>query len=151
MEVLQDGKEFFDYQTAPSMFANIEKDENGQFPLKVVRKEAISLDTYIYEVEFPNAEWISGLWAGGHYVFHADIDGEHVARKMTPISPVNEKGKAEFVIKIYRPCEEFPDGGKYTSWMEKNINVGDNIVCTGPIGKIRYLGPGEFKFKKKQL
>ena len=111
------------------MFANIEKDENGLFPLKVIKKEAISLDTYVYEVEFPNAEWISGLWAGGHYVFHADIDGEHVSRKMTPISPVNEKGKAVFVIKIYRPCEEFPNGGKYTSWMEKNINVGDNIIC----------------------
>ena len=91
------------------------------------------------------------MWAGGHYVWHAEIDGWNISRKMTPISPVNEKGKAVFVVKIYRPCEEYPQGGKFTSWLEKNVNVGDSITCEGPIGRLSYLGPGNIKLRKKQL
>jgi len=57
----------------------------------------------MYRLEFPNPEWISGFFAGGHYVFHADIDGKHYARKYTPITSVNQKGFADFPVKIYRP------------------------------------------------
>ena len=83
-----------------------------------------------------------GLWAAGHVFFHADIDGEKVTKKYTPVSPVNQKGTIDFVIKIYRPCEEFPEGGKYTKWMEKNVAVGQNITISGPIGMIKYHGYG---------
>lgn len=89
----------------------VEKNNDGQFPLKVIKKEAINHDTYIMELEFPNADWISGLWPGGHFIFYAEINGKVVARKYTPISPVNEKGKAIFAIKVYRKCNEFPNGG----------------------------------------
>jgi hypothetical protein len=51
-------------------------------------------DTYLFELEFPNKEWISGLWAGGHFVFHVEFEGKLISKKYTPISPVNTKGKA---------------------------------------------------------
>ena len=35
-------------------------------------------DTYTFELGFPNKNWISGLFAGGHFIFHAEINGEMV-------------------------------------------------------------------------
>lgn len=92
----------------------VEKDEDDQFSLKVIKKEKMSHDTYLIELEFPNPEWISGLWPGGHFVMHSTIDGKLVSKKYTPISPVNKKGSSEFAIKIYRNHPDFPEGGKFT-------------------------------------
>jgi ferredoxin-NADP reductase len=124
------------------VFNLIEKNEDDEFKLKVIKKEAISPDTYQIELEFPNKEWIMGLWPSGHVFIHSDIDGERVTKKYTPISPVNQKGSIVFVIKVYRPCEEFPNGGKWTKWMEHNVNVGDDLLVSGPIGMMKYLGNG---------
>jgi NAD(P)H-flavin reductase len=129
----------------------VEKDEDDQFPLKVIKKELISHDTYLIELEFPNAEWISGLWAGGHYMLHAQVDGKTVSKPYTPISPVNKKGSVEFVIKIYRDHVDFPGAGKFSKNLEANVQVGDNMICEGPIGMIRYLGFGKLQFKKEVL
>ena len=133
------------------MFANIDKDDNDQFPLKVSKMEQMNHDTLFMTLEFPNPEWTAGLWAGGHFVFHIDIDGKHYARKYTPVSPINQKGNTDFVIKVYRNCDEFPEGGAYTQWLEKNVKVGDSIMCEGPIGKIKYLGQRQFKLMKNML
>ena len=129
----------------------IEKNEDDEFSLKMIKKEAISPDTYEMAFEFPNPEWIMGLFPAGHLFMHADIDGKRVTKKYTPISPVNEKGTIVFVIKVYRPCEEFPNGGQFTTWMEKNVNVGDSLLFSGPIGMIKYHGYGQIEFKKKML
>lgn len=142
MDAAQPGNEFVDWESAPSMFASIERNDDDQFPLKVIKKEQMNHDTFYLSLEFPNKEWIAGLFPGGHYIFHADIDGKHFSKKYTPISPVNQKGSSDFAIKVYRPNEEFPDGGAYTKWMEQNVNVGDTIMCEGPIGMIRYKGFG---------
>jgi len=130
------------------MFKLIEKDENDLFKLKVVKKEKLTHDTYLIRLEFPNSEWIAGLWAGAHYTLHSDIGDKHISKKYTPISPVNQKGFSDFVIKVYRNNEEFPNGGVFTQNLEKNVNVGDSLTCEGPIGLLRYLGWGKFVFKK---
>ena len=53
-------------------------------------------------LEFPNPDWILGVWSGGHITFHAEIDSKIVKRNYVPISPVNMRGSAYFAIKIYR-------------------------------------------------
>lgn len=146
-----DTANYFDFKQGPSLFDLVPKDDDDQFPLKVSKKEKLNHDTYLFELEYPNAEWISGLWVGGHFVFHATIDGKLVSRKYTPVSPINLKGRAEFVIKIYRPHPDFPEGGKFTQHLENNVNVGDSIICEGPIGKIKYFGDGKFNLLKKEL
>jgi len=143
--------EYFDFKTGPSLLELGEKNEDDQILVTVSKKEKISHDTYIYELEFPNPEWKSGLWVGGHFIFHAEIDGKWISRKYTPISPINQKGKATLVIKIYRSNEEFPAGGKFTQHLENNVNVGDKILVEGPVGKVKYFGDGKFQFKKKEL
>ena len=91
------------------------------------------------------------MWPGAHFKFHSDINGERVSRMYTPVSPVNQKGSATFVLKIYRPCEEFPNGGKFTSNLEKNYKVGDSLLCEGPYGLAKYFGSGNFRYKGKPL
>jgi cytochrome-b5 reductase len=73
----EDGPEdYFDYQSKPSLFELVSKDKNDQFPLKIVKKEVMTHDTYLIRLGFGNENWISGLWAGsGHFVFHATING----------------------------------------------------------------------------
>ena len=105
------GKEFFDFKGPPSLVNLIEKDDEDCFPLKVIKKEKISNDTYLIDLEFPNPDWISGLWPAGHLFFHATVEGKQITRKYTPISLVNEKGKSRFVIKIYRSHPDFPGKG----------------------------------------
>ncbi len=55
------------------------------------------------------------------------------------------------VIKVYRENPEFTDGGKFTQHLEKNVNVGDIVMCEGPFGLIKYEGNGNFLFKKAPL
>ena len=88
METVQKS-EFLDFEGPPNLFNLVEKDENNQFPLKVIEKRVISHDTYTFVLEFPNKEWITGLFPGGHFVFHAEVDGKMISRKYTPINPVN--------------------------------------------------------------
>ena len=114
MEAATNGKEFFDYKTPPNLFGLVECDDMDQFKLKVTKKEVINHDTYLIELEFPNAEWISGLWPGAHYFWHLEVNGKMLARKYTPISAVNQKGKSVFAVKIYRENPEFPNGGLFT-------------------------------------
>jgi ferredoxin-NADP reductase len=118
--------------------------------LLISKKEQLTHDTIIIELEFQNKEWISGLWVGGHIVFHAQINGRTVSRKYTPISPINEKGKVTFAIKIYKPCPEFPQGGVMSKWLDER-KVGDIIFVEGPIGKLKYHGYGNFDKSRKRL
>jgi hypothetical protein len=65
---------YFDF-TKPNLFELSEKDDEDKFPVKVSKKEKINHDSYIFDLEF-DSEWISGLWPGAHYVWHAEIDGK---------------------------------------------------------------------------
>ena len=54
-----------------------------------------------------------GLPLGNHVMFHANVNGEDIVRKYTPISDVNDQIYVDFVIKIYRKNvhPKFPEGG----------------------------------------
>lgn len=80
----------------------------------MIRKDKLTHDTYLFEMEFPNKEWTSGLWPAGHIFFHQKINGKTVTRKYSSISSNVHKGSMLFAIKIYRHSEEFPGGGLFT-------------------------------------
>ena len=115
------GNKYFDWEGPPNVFSLADKDANGQFPLKIIKKRLISPDTYMIDLKFPNPQWTSGLWAGGHYLLHQKVGGETLTRPYTPITPVNKKGNAVFVIKVYRNNPAFPDGGKFSQALENNF------------------------------
>lgn len=130
----------------------MEKDEDNQISLKISKKEILTHDTFLIRLEFPNPEWVSGLFVSGHFVFHADIDGKHYSRKYTPVSPVSQKGSADFIIKVYRnQSEMYPTGGIFSRHLDKNMNKGDTIKVEGPVGLTKYLGNGKFQIKQEVL
>jgi ferredoxin-NADP reductase len=83
-------------------------------------------------------------------MIHKEIDGNVVTRKYTPVSHVNEKGVVAFVIKIYRKCAEFPNGGKMSQALE-TLNVGDKVKMEGPKGLLNYHGDGNFLIKNNPV
>jgi NAD(P)H-flavin reductase len=97
----------------------IEKDEDNRFPLKVISKDLISPDTYRMELEFPDKDWIAGIWPAGHYKLFLNIDGKLKFKPFTSISPVNEKGKAVFAVKVYREHPEWIGKGIWSKAFEK--------------------------------
>jgi ferredoxin-NADP reductase len=116
--------------------------------LKVIRKDKLNHDSYLYVLQFPNPDWIAGCYPGGHFFFHAEVNGKPASKRYTPISPVNEKGQVQFIIKIYREHPDFPGKGHFTRYLENNVNVGDSIMCEGPTGKTKYEGNGKFIMAK---
>lgn len=55
---------------------------------------------------------------------------------------MNKKGFVDLVIKIYRPCEKFPDGGIMTKWLD-TLKVDNTIEVSGPKGRLNYKGNGQ--------
>lgn len=43
------------------------------------------------------------------------------------------------LIKIYGPCEKFPQGGKMTQWLD-SLAIGQSITIRHPFGRFNYLG-----------
>jgi len=129
----------------------IEKDEDDIFELPLLEKIKISHDTYKFIFKLPHDDWVMGLPVGGHVFFHfTDSDGEVISRKYTPISKVNERGRVIFIIKLYLPCDEFPEGGKMSVYLNK-MNVGDKIKMEGPKGLLNYHGSGNFMLKRAPI
>lgn len=111
---MRPGSEYFRYSGVPNLAESVEKNEKKQFGLKIIKKEQIAHDTYAFTLEFPNPEWVAGMWPAAVFKFVADIDGKEEARPYTPVSPVNQKGSADFIMKVYRNSTEFPNGGKFS-------------------------------------
>ena len=61
----------------------------------------------------------------------------------------DELGYVDFVIKIYRKCEKFPNGGQLTQILD-NLKVGDTIDMKGPKGHLDYIGEGKFTITKRE-
>ena len=101
-------------------------------------------DTYEFEFKHPNANQSHGCWAGGHYMIYVnDADGNEITHPYSPVSTLDVLGSQTYVIKIYRPHKDFPNGGKFTQALEK-VNVGESLKFKGPVGYIKYHGNGEF-------
>ena len=81
--------------------------------LTLASKTKVNHDSYIFSFTLPPGKTF-GLPLGSHCKFFATINGKTVGRSYTPISDVQQTGTADFVIKIYRPTDEFPEGGKMT-------------------------------------
>ena len=95
-----------------STLETIPRDDDDQFELPLQEKIQVSPDTYKFIFALPHPEEVLGLQVGGHLFFHiTNSAGEVISRKYTPISKVNERGRVIFLIKLYLPCPEFPEGG----------------------------------------
>ena len=61
---------------------------------------------------------------------------------------MDQAGYVDILIKVYRKTEEYPEGGELTTFLDE-LNEGDEMVISGPVGKCIYKGNGEFFFNRE--
>ena len=110
---------------------------------RLQNKEVLSHDTFMLDFALQSPEHILGLPTGKHVFLSAEIDGETVMRRYTPISSNYDVGCIKFVIKAYPPCERFPRGGKMSQHVD-TLRIGDTIDIRGPVGEFDYVLGGRF-------
>jgi len=98
--------------------------QNEMFEFELKEKIQISHDTYKFVFGLPEENWVAGLSVGSHMIITMKNEsGKDVTHKYTPVSPVTQRGTIDFIIKIYRKTEQFPDGGKLTPLLE-SLKIG---------------------------
>jgi len=112
-------------------------------PFKLREKIVLSHDSILLDFALQTPEHMLGLPTGKHMFLSAEIKGETVMRRYTPISSNYDIGCVKFVIKAYRPCERFPNGGKFSQHLD-SIKVGDTIDMRGPVGEFDYISDGNY-------
>jgi nitrate reductase (NAD(P)H) len=112
-------------------------------PFRLQNKIVLSRDSFMLDFALPSPEHVLGLPTGKHMFMSAVINGETVLRRYTPISSNYDVGCVKFVIKAYRPCERFPNGGKMSQYVD-SLKIGDMLDFRGPVGEFEYLAEGDF-------
>lgn len=118
-------------------------DPKKKIGFRLREKVVLSHDSFMLDFELQSPEHILGLPTGKHVFLSANIDGEMVMRRYTPISSNYDIGCIKFVIKAYRPCPRFPRGGKMSQHLDA-LKVGDHLDIRGPVGEFEYLSNGKF-------
>ncbi|XP_077541297.1 NADH-cytochrome b5 reductase 3-like [Haemaphysalis longicornis] len=87
-------------------------------------------------------QWL-GLRPCQHVYLHARIGGRAVLRPYTPVSPCDQRGSFDLMIKVYGPSASFPSGGLMSTHLD-SLKPGDSIQVQGPKGPFTYCGRGQF-------
>lgn len=126
------------------------KDSSIKYELPLAHKKEITHDTRLFRFSLPTSDHSLGLPIGQHIQISTEINGESVIRSYTPVSLDDELGFMDLVVKVYfRDVNpRFPEGGKLTQHLN-NLQIGDKIRVRGPLGRIQYLGNGQFQLKVK--
>lgn len=118
-------------------------DPKHKHAFKLQKKTVLSRDSFELDFALQTPEHILGLPTGKHIFLSAEVKGEMVMRRYTPITSDYDIGCVKFVIKAYPPCERFPLGGKMSQHLEA-LEVGETIDMRGPVGEFDYHGNGKF-------
>lgn len=101
-------------------------------------KKKINNDTFHLIFHSEHANQKLGVPIGKHlYLQCISSSGEKVIRSYTPISPVDQLGQFELIIKVYKD----PSVGKMSACIER-LQEGDSVECKGPFGDVEYLRNG---------
>lgn len=126
-------------------------DSSVKHMVPLIDKVQISPDTYNFRFGLPSGDHALGLPTGHHVVIHASVNGEPVKRKYTPVTSDEDRGYFDMVIKVYKAGvnDRFPDGGKMSQHVD-NMEIGDVIPVSGPVGRLTYHGRGSFTMVNKK-
>ena len=134
-----DEKEGIDVKTGRPIALNPKK----KLAFKLQGKTVLSRDSFLLDFALQSPEHVLGLPTGKHMFLSADVNGETVMRRYTPISSNFDIGQVKFVIKVYKPCERFPRGGKFSQHLDA-LKIGDSIDMRGPVGEFDYISDGNY-------
>ena len=113
--------------------------------VSIADKFKVTHDSFIMRCKF-DTDKIVGVPQGHHLRIHFEGDQILDGRTYTPLNDLDEKGVADILVKVYRPCANYPAGGKMGQYLE-SLKVGDQITVSGPRGKYIYNSNGEVQFK----
>jgi len=115
-----DSSEFFVVpEGTRTALSDAPKNENNQIELILDQKIEITHDTVHLSFKLHEADMVAGLFVGGCVrVFVPEEGGKWLARAYTPVSNLTKLGFVDFVIKVYRKSEEFPEGGKMSQRLD---------------------------------
>lgn len=119
-------------------------------PFKLQAKTVLSHDSFMLDFALPSPDHVLGLPTGKHMFLSNEINGETVMRRYTPISSNYDVGQVKFVIKAYRPCERFPNGGKFSQHLD-SLKIGDTVDFRGPVGEFDYSANGKYTIDGEEL
>ena len=113
---------------------------------RLASKKHITHDTCVLEFELEHAEQQLGLPIGQHIFLRLrDGHSQSVVRAYTPISNPLQRGVFNLLVKMYRPSEQFPSGGKMTMLLDSREDS-YHVDVKGPIGGFEYCGRGRVRF-----
>jgi len=115
-------------------------DPSTKYPFKLVRRLDTTHNVIWLRFEL-KPDQILGIKPGQHLMTHGKVEDDVIARPYSPISLEHDKGFFEIALKVYKPNEQYPKGGKLSQFME-TLKVGDMVEFKGPVGKYRYMGNG---------
>jgi nitrate reductase (NAD(P)H) len=135
-DVIEEG---IDEKTGRPLALNPKKKQ----PFKLQAKTVLSHDSIMLDFALQSPEHVLGLPTGKHMFLSNEVNGETVMRRYTPISSNFDVGQVKFVIKAYRPCDRFPNGGKFSQHLD-SLKIGDTVDMRGPVGEFDYLSNGNY-------
>ncbi|KAK7058499.1 hypothetical protein VNI00_002133 [Paramarasmius palmivorus] len=105
-------------------------------------------NTFTFRFALDHPEQHLGLPSGQHVFMRMKSRkmGSVVQRAYTPVSPFDEKGKIDFLIKVYYPTRQFPQGGRMTMSLH-DLVVGDTVEVKGPFGSFIWKGNSTALYK----
>ncbi|KAL4900354.1 nitrate reductase [NADPH] [Aspergillus multicolor] len=110
----------------------------------LTKKTSVSWDTHIFTLSLEHDTQKLGLPTGQHLMLKTPdpkTPGASIIRSYTPISPTDQLGTVDILIKIYAETPNTP-GGKMTTALEA-LPLDSVIECKGPTGRFEYLGRGK--------
>jgi len=124
---------YFIYKSCQSEFGQpLKRDEQQKYTL--VKKKILTHNTRRFTFTLRTPRTRLGLPVGAHIMMQ--VPGCQVERPYTPVTSDDDLGHFSCIIKIY------PDG-KMTPKLDE-LEIGDYVLCRGPLGTIRYSSPGLF-------
>lgn len=163
--------------TLVGTLAQEEPDSGGTFlkpstwkRVRLCSMRQINHDSVLYRFALPTADQPLGLPVGQHVFvrLRRKDTGDRVQRAYTPVSQQGATGFVDFLIKcifstrtflrsqtdfsvrLYLPCEKFPNGGKMTTGFHQ-LCLGDSVEVKGPFGSFTWAGPGTALWKEIEM
>jgi len=130
-------------------------------PLRLKSRECLGGQIYRLRFEVP-VGFACGLMPGQHVKLHTpniskgiktwngrenlEVDTSEISRSYTPISPA-DSNSVEVLVKYYpkSESEQFREGGRASTYLIKDLKVGQDVMVSGPHGHRIYFGNGEFE------
>ncbi|KAL4774719.1 nitrate reductase [NADPH] [Aspergillus nidulans var. acristatus] len=118
----------------------------------LTKKTSVSSDTHIFTLSLEHPSQALGLPTGQHLMLKTpdpkSSSSGSIIRSYTPISPADQLGTVDILIKIYAETPTTP-GGKMTTALDA-LPLGSVIECKGPTGRFEYIDRGRVLISGKE-